>query len=411
MDGDGPPPPAASVASVLGDDDLFREILLCLGFPNLLVRAALVSKRWLLHASDPVFLRRFRERNPPRLLGFYAGYPGRYQFVPLPQPPELAALSRRPASSCDGAFARGAERLIHCRNGRLLTAFRSRWRQLRGGSFKHYLLAPLLAGEAPTVLPPAPPPIHGRALARFTQMFLPEDGGRDGITLVNLLMVGRKVYAEVYTLGSGGWDFPGTEVIEIELPHATTFLQEMLPPVHGKAFVVTTSGYTLGLDLATSTFFTLELPVGVWRSYLLSSAKDSGLYLVSADGFQLSVWLNGMTGDDYGAAGWLLVDTFSIHEACTRFTDQNQTSMPQDGDFLRVAAVGDNAEFVFLDYATYGVVLYVHLRSRVVDKVYEQAPYHHGNIHPGISRIHISPFMMMWPPVFPALNRRHDQEQ
>ncbi|EMS63402.1 hypothetical protein TRIUR3_12006 [Triticum urartu] len=93
-----------------------------------------------------------------------------------------------------------------------------RWRPLRGGSFKHYLLAPLLAGEAPTVLPPAPPPIHGRALARFTQMFLPEDGGRDGITLVNLLMVGRKVYAEVYTLGSGGWDFPGTESLRLPGP-------------------------------------------------------------------------------------------------------------------------------------------------------------------------------------------------
>ncbi|KAF7032832.1 hypothetical protein CFC21_043965 [Triticum aestivum] len=415
MDGDGLPPPAAaaapapSVASVLGDDDLFREILLCLGFPNLLVRAALVSKRWLLHASDPVFLRRFRERNPPRLLGFYAGYPGRYQFVPLPQPPELAALSRRPASPCDGTFARGAERLIHCRNGRLLTAFRSRWRQLRGGRFKHYLLAPLLAGESPTVLPPAPPPTHERAQARFTQMFLPGDGGRDGITLVHLLMVGRKVYAEVYALGSSGWGVPGTAVMEIEHPHGTTFLEELLPPVHGKVFTLTTSGYILGLDLATSTFFTLELPVGVRRSYLLSCAEDSGLYLVSADGFQLSVWLNGMTGDGHGAAGWLLVDTFSIREGCTRFADQNQTSMPQDGDFLRVAAVGDNAEFVFLDYATYSVVLYVHLRSRVVAKVYEQAPYDHGNVH--VSRIHISPFMMMWPPVFPALNRGHDKEQ
>uniref|UniRef100_R7WBJ8 F-box protein AT5G49610-like beta-propeller domain-containing protein n=1 Tax=Aegilops tauschii TaxID=37682 RepID=R7WBJ8_AEGTA len=208
-------------------------------------------------------------------------------------------------------------------------------------------------------------------------MFLPEDGARDGITLVHLLMVSRKVYAEIYALGSGGWGVPGTAVIEVEHPHGTTFLEELLPPVHGKVFMVRTSGYILGLDLATSTFFTLELPVGVRRSYLLSCADDSGLYLVSAAGFQLSVWLNGMTGDGHGAAGWLLVDTFSIREGCTRFADQNQTLMPQDGDFLRVAAVGDNAEFVFLDYATYGVVLYVHLRSRVVEKVYEQAPYDH----------------------------------
>ncbi|KAI5002503.1 hypothetical protein ZWY2020_027153 [Hordeum vulgare] len=415
MDGDVLPPagPAPSVASVLDDDDLLREILLCLGFPNLLVRAALVSKRWLLHASDQAFLRRFRERNPPRPLGFYAGYPGRYQFVPLPQPPELAALSCRPASSCDGPFARGAERLVHSRNGRLITAFRSRWRQLRGGRFKHYLLAPLLAGESPTVLPPPPPPVHERAQERFTQMFLPEGGGRDGITSVHLWMAGRKIYAEVRVLGSDGWGVPATAEIDIELPHphATTFLEEMLRPVRGKVFMVTTSGYTLGLDLATSTFFTLELPVGVRRGYLLSCAEDSGLYLVSAHGFQLSLWLNRMTGDGNGAAGWLLVDTFNIREGCTRFAGQNLTSMPQDGDFLRVAAVGDNAEFVFLDYAAYGVVLYVHLRSRVVEKVYEQPPYGHGNVHPGISCIHISPFMMMWPPVFPALKGGHDQGQ
>ena len=54
MDGDrrAPAAAAASAASVLGDDDLLREILIRLGFPNCLVRAALVSQRWLLHASD-----------------------------------------------------------------------------------------------------------------------------------------------------------------------------------------------------------------------------------------------------------------------------------------------------------------------------------------------------------------------
>ncbi|KAE8821173.1 hypothetical protein D1007_00799 [Hordeum vulgare] len=45
MDGDRRALAAAAAASVL-DDDLLREILLSLGFPNLLVRAALASKRW-----------------------------------------------------------------------------------------------------------------------------------------------------------------------------------------------------------------------------------------------------------------------------------------------------------------------------------------------------------------------------
>jgi hypothetical protein len=120
MDGDRQPPAAASVAAVLGDDDLLREILLRLGFPNYLVHAALVSKRWLLHASDPAFLRRFRDRHPPRLLGFFAGYTGRYRFVPLPQPAALAALACRAAASFDDAFALNDTEIMHCRNGRLI---------------------------------------------------------------------------------------------------------------------------------------------------------------------------------------------------------------------------------------------------------------------------------------------------
>ncbi|KAK1698615.1 hypothetical protein QYE76_015312 [Lolium multiflorum] len=61
----------ASMAKVIADDDLLREILLRLGFPAFLVRAALVSKRWLGLAADRAFLRRFRDRHPPQLIGFY----------------------------------------------------------------------------------------------------------------------------------------------------------------------------------------------------------------------------------------------------------------------------------------------------------------------------------------------------
>ncbi|OEL31515.1 hypothetical protein BAE44_0007465 [Dichanthelium oligosanthes] len=56
------------VASVLGDDDLLAEILLRLDSPTWLVRAALASTRWLHRASDPVVLRRFSARCPPRIL-------------------------------------------------------------------------------------------------------------------------------------------------------------------------------------------------------------------------------------------------------------------------------------------------------------------------------------------------------
>ncbi|XBI21741.1 hypothetical protein VPH35_062833 [Triticum aestivum] len=385
MDGDRRLPPAATLASaaaVLGNNDLLREILLRLGFPTCLVHAALVSKRWLHHASNPAFLRHFRERNPPRVLGVFACYPGTpYKFLPLLQPPELAALSRRAASSFDGAFtANTYQRVVHCRNSRLITVF------LHEGTYRHSLLEPLLAGE----------PAHTQGV--FSQTFLPEDGGRDGITLVSLWKVWREVRAEVCVLGSGGWGVPTTAVTEVDLPYAETNFIEMLPPVHGKVFMVTGFGYTLGLDLATSNFFTLELPVGVRSNYMLSCAEGSGIYLFSADGFHLSVWLHGMMGNSDGAGGWLLVDTFCVR--CSAGHDW--VWMAQDGDFLGVAAVEDNAEFVFLDYARYGVVLYVHLRSRVVEKI---SPFYLV-----LNHIHISSFMMIWPPIFPALNGRHDQK-
>jgi hypothetical protein len=41
-----------------------------------------------------------------------------------------------------------------------------------------------------------------------------------------------------------------------------------------------------------------------------------------------------------------------------------QNWLYRDGDFDDVAAAGDNAEFLFLDHATSGVVLYVHLRKQ-----------------------------------------------
>ncbi|KAI5002492.1 hypothetical protein ZWY2020_027142 [Hordeum vulgare] len=178
-----------------------------------------------------------------------------------------------------------------------------------------FFLTPLLAGEAAAVLPTTPLP-HldcDTTQDRIVEMFLPGDGGRNGITLLYLWAVRLKVYAELYVLGYGGWGVPATTVPELELSFDTGFLQEILPPVHVKVFVVTASGYTLGLglDLVAASFFTLQLPVSVRRNYKLSCAEDAGLYLVGVDGFQLTVWLHRMSGNGNGA-GWLLVDTFYV---------------------------------------------------------------------------------------------------
>jgi hypothetical protein len=91
---------ATAVSEVLDGGDLLIEILLRIGFPTTLVRAALVCKLWLGHISDRAFLGRFRKLHPPRLLGFYikdmALEDAPPSFVPvLPQPPELAAVISR----------------------------------------------------------------------------------------------------------------------------------------------------------------------------------------------------------------------------------------------------------------------------------------------------------------------------
>uniref|UniRef100_K3YZG5 F-box protein AT5G49610-like beta-propeller domain-containing protein n=1 Tax=Setaria italica TaxID=4555 RepID=K3YZG5_SETIT len=63
-----------------------------------------------------------------------------------------------------------------------------------------------------------------------------------------------------------------------------------------------------------------------------------------------------------------------------------------DGALLQVAAVGDNADFLFLRIEN--EVFYMHIGSRAVEKIYVlQEP--NCDIHP---------FMMVWPPTFPALD-------
>nr|CAB3499267.1 unnamed protein product [Digitaria exilis] len=82
------------VASVLGDDNLLAEILHRLDSPTWLVRAALVSTRWLRSASDPYLLRRFRARCPPRILALCFKWK-RVDKIQVPWPPELAGAARR----------------------------------------------------------------------------------------------------------------------------------------------------------------------------------------------------------------------------------------------------------------------------------------------------------------------------
>ncbi|CAL5058684.1 unnamed protein product [Urochloa decumbens] len=187
-------PPAAaesssSVSLVLRSQELLGEILLRVGFPTTLVRAALACKRWLRVASDPVFLRLFRESHPPRLLGFYATGYGRLgppEFWPVRQPPELASALARAASILDALPGRVTD-IVDCRHGRLHVCFS------RGGSCSsngelEVVLSPLqypAGGAVMLQLPPAPGIAgHSRCYSTHTAtfshrsiQFLAENGG------------------------------------------------------------------------------------------------------------------------------------------------------------------------------------------------------------------------------------------
>uniref|UniRef100_N1R373 Uncharacterized protein n=1 Tax=Aegilops tauschii TaxID=37682 RepID=N1R373_AEGTA len=267
---------------VLNDDNLLIEILIRVGFPTTLVRAALVCKRWYHHASDRGVLCRFRKRNPPRLLGLYIdvkwtglGLYGTPQFVPMqPQTPELDNVVRRVASHSFDAYDDGIW-IMHCQNGSIFT--------------------------------------------------------RNDIIV---------------------------------------------------------------LDLATSSFSRILLPQGVKYHTLhtiLSPADDaSGLYLihVHVKEHQLCIWLH--KGDN-----WLLVDTLCLHQMWANLRMRDHTLEDEDISYAYISQVGDNVQFVFLKTMC-GCILYLDVTSRTLHKV-------HGMTEKDRHFSAIYPFMMIWPPIFPAL--------
>ena len=125
---------------------------------------------------------------------------------------------------------------------------------------------------------------------------------------------------------------------------------------------------------------------------MISSGEDgSRLSLVHADGYQLSIWHLPTTSIDTN--DWLLVhDKIHVREACSRLED------------VLVMAVDDRLEFVFLWLRSSAVLMHMHLPSRS-EKVYNEL-----NVRDGYF-LDINPFMMVWPPIFPALREQDSLEE
>ena len=108
--------------------------------------------------------------------------------------------------------------------------------------------------------------------------------------------------------------------------------------------------------------------------------------------------------DDHNNVGsrpgkWLLRDTISLLETCGHLMKQGGEPIDgqeQEEGIVSIVGVGDNAEFVFLELEQTGVIVYMHLKSRKVKKVYQRHPYNDFSIR-------VLPFMMVWPAVLPEL--------
>jgi hypothetical protein len=392
-----------SAAKVLRNNDLVGEILLRLDCPTCFLRAAITDKHWLHNASNQATICNFRSKQSPHLIGIYICSDGFSQpeFVPLPDAscPELAA-----------ALAHGnfgfpdmdpfVSTIWDCRNDRVLY-----------GSDESFDIAPDLAvrmplkhsGEDTTMLLPHPSPHYPHA------MLLPDDDNDESSCYrVDIGNMDQIVYVSVFVLRAGSWNIHYTVVVDLARSPKRILKTTLL--MCGKIYMMTMAGYILTLDLATRRFSIIDLPEGVEFDYSGNLAPcrgdDSTLYLFHVKGEKLTVWLKRMTdhGDDgSNTGGWVLRDTISLPETCGHLIEQG--GEPTDGQEknVLVAGVGENAEFVFLEFEVTGIIVYMHLKTRKVQKVYQRAPCNDLGIH-------VLPFMMVWPVVFPKLAGDEDKE-
>uniref|UniRef100_A0ACD5X5L7 Uncharacterized protein n=1 Tax=Avena sativa TaxID=4498 RepID=A0ACD5X5L7_AVESA len=370
----------AAVSKVFDDGNLLGEIIVRVGFPTTLVCAALVCKSWFCHISNRKFLSRFRKLNPP---GMYIGNGPTPKFVPmLPQPPELAAAVRRVESH---NFAPHRKLVIlDCQNGNVFTS------RPEGGVLVHVVLyRPLLPESGLCILPPLPATQGSRNI--ICDQILPKEE-EGGLSYLYVLAKGnywaRNFMVRVYKLQNGVWCMhtSATEQIRPMRSNADALL------VGNKIYMIGVSrDGIIVFDLTASSISIIALPqrVSYFRiSTTLSRADDaSGVYLTHLHELQLHIWLH--NGDN-----WLLVHTFCLHEMFANLGMLDHTL--EDGPVGNscICHVGDNAEFVFFQMR--GHTLYLDVKSRTLRKVHGVA----GNTQPYSK---INPFMMIWPPTFPAL--------
>jgi hypothetical protein len=134
------------------------------------------------------------------------------------------------------------------------------------------------------------------------------------------------------------------------------------------------------------------------RNVCLSRGEGSKFYVVCIKGFKVFVWLH--DADQRGssnASGWALVDTICLLQV---FAEYDLSSGGCRIHLLEQS--GDRAEFVYLsivnttgECSRTGYFL-LHVKSRAVEKVFDEEDSRRTYL--------ITPFIMVWPPAFPAVS-------
>jgi hypothetical protein len=248
--------------------------------------------------------------HPPSLLGFYvvtAAGNGPPRFVPLPQPPELAAVVSRASFDLDSL---GSDRFdVDCCNGLLLLTTIHMYPDRPVHTTR--VRSPLHPARYTAVLSAVPNMrIHDAAFTYDDREILSRAGcgGDDGMSYFCLATRSKEqqTFMDVYVLQDDDvWAFHSSAVSEIPK------IEPILPcTLLGDSKIynvarVNTSYMLILLDLVFSSLSLLSFPEEMNpMSFELSLTDDSGLHLNHVKECQLRIWLHKM--DDSGVSSWFL---------------------------------------------------------------------------------------------------------
>jgi hypothetical protein len=204
----------------------------------------------------------------------------------------------------------------------------------------------------------------------------------------------------VYMFKDGVWCMISSATTELHCQQLK--LKPLL--VNSKIYMLASHCGMLVFDSRTLGFSTVQLPQGVvcgqhfftikplglkcgGRTRLLRADDGSGDYLIHVNELQLVIWL-------HEGGNWLLMATICLLEMCADLRISDCRLENGNEGFVEITMVGPNAEFVLLE--TPLCTFHWDIKCRTLRKVHEIT-----RNDTCLRRIH--PFMMIWPPTFPAL--------